>query len=306
MKLYTFEVNQQRRIGAEWQGQLVDLAVAYEACRALHRPETNRLSAFPKDMLTFIRLGAAAVEAAVEALAFGRKRRAVPVGEQILYPLEAVKLLAPLRRPGKIICSGMDQRSDQDENPATKISGEPFYFAKMPSTVIGPDEPILAPPNVEQLDSAIQFAAVIGKSMKKVAEADVLSCIFGYTILNDVFASDLQFQHNQIILGKNFDTFCPLGPCIMTVDEINVSGNVQLRTFLNGAIKQSGSTADCILPLPQLLSSLSQVMTLEPGDIVSTGTRIGGANPFLSMKTGDTIALEIDGIGRLENPVASR
>src|SRR5687768_10817262 len=112
MKLYTFELGQQRRLGAEWQGQLVDLAVAYEAATALQPPQPNRLRAFPADMLTFLRIGAPAIEAAVEAMAFVKKRRAAPVGEQILYPIDAVNLRAPILRPGKIICCELNDNSE--------------------------------------------------------------------------------------------------------------------------------------------------------------------------------------------------
>ena len=133
-----------------------------------------------------------------------------------------------------------------------------------------------------------------------------MDCVAGYTILHDISARDVQFKDNQITLGKNFDTFSPLGPCIVTKDELPDPGNVRLRSLLNGKVMQDGTTADWVFPLPELLSRLSRVMTLEPGDVVSTGTPAGvGAfrKPQVFLKAGDVVRLEIEGIGMLENPV---
>jgi 2-keto-4-pentenoate hydratase/2-oxohepta-3-ene-1,7-dioic acid hydratase in catechol pathway len=299
MRLYTFELNRQTKVGVEWQGQLVDI---HAACSASHQ-EKPRF--FPTDLRQFARIGAPALAAAQEALDFVKKRRAAPVDEQLLYPLDAVRLLAPIPRPGKILCSGNNYRGHQQENSAAAPT-EPFFFAKMPTTVIGPGEPIVKPRLIAQLDYGVELAVIIGRRMKNTPESEVMSSIFGYTILNDITARDVQFKDIQSTLAKNFDTFCPLGPCIVTADEISDPTNLQLRAYLNGNLKQSGATADWIFPLPRLLSYLSQFMTLEPGDIISTGTPPGVGlfqKPPLFMKPGDTIALEIDGIGRLENPV---
>jgi 2,4-didehydro-3-deoxy-L-rhamnonate hydrolase len=135
--------------------------------------------------------------------------------------------------------------------------------------------------------------------------------VFGYTILHDVSARDVQFkapQHNQITLGKNFDSFCPLGPCVVTTDELTRPEACRIRTLLNGVALQDGSTADWLFPLPYLLSFLSRIMTLEPGDIVTTGTPAGVGvfrKPPVYLQPGDLVALEIEGIGRLENPVVA-
>src|SRR3954468_15929372 len=136
---------------------------------------------------------------------------------------------------------------------------------------MGPNEPIVHPRQTQQMDYEVEFAVVIGKAMKKTPERDAMDCVAGYTILHDVSARDVQFKDNQITLGKNFDTFCPMGPCIATRDELRDPGNVRLHSFLNGKVMQDGTTADWVFPLPVLLSKLSQVMTLEPGDVVSTG-----------------------------------
>jgi 2-keto-4-pentenoate hydratase/2-oxohepta-3-ene-1,7-dioic acid hydratase in catechol pathway len=143
--------------------------------------------------------------------------------------------------------------------------------------------------------------------MRHTPEKEVMGSIAGYTILHDVSARDVQFKDNQITLGKNFDTFAPMGPCLVTADELPNPENLRLRTLLNGQVMQDGSTRDWVFPLPKLLSVLSQVMTLEPGDVVSTGTPAGvGAfrKPPIFLKPGDRVVMEIEGVGRLENPVA--
>jgi 2-keto-4-pentenoate hydratase/2-oxohepta-3-ene-1,7-dioic acid hydratase in catechol pathway len=175
--------------------------------------------------------------------------------------------------------------------------------------VIGPGDPIVHPAVSQHVDYEVEFAVVIGRSMRHVAEDEALEHVFGYTILHDVSARDFQFRlprDNHITLGKNFDTFAPIGPCIVTPDEIADLNDVRMRTLLNGAVMQDASTSDWLFPLPRLLSSLAQVMTLQPGDVVTTGTPAGvGAfhQPPVWLKPGDVVALEIEGIGRLENPV---
>ena len=240
--------------------------------------ERGQLRAIPTEMLSLVRLGTLAIEAANEAINFIKKRPAVPVGEQLVYPFDAVKVLAPIPRPGKILCSGINYRGHKEENPEAKMPTEPFFFSKLPSAVIGPGQPIVKPRMTEQLDYEVEFAVVIGKRMKNTAETDVIGSVFGYTVLHDVSARDVQFKDNQITLGKNFDTFCPLGPCIVTADELIEPGNVRLKSTLNGKVMQDGTTADWVFPLPRLLSFLSGVMTLEPGDVVSTGTPAGGGS----------------------------
>jgi len=309
MKLYTFEVASRPRIGIECRGQLVDLPAAYAAMRSSRPAKDGMLPSLPDDMLAFLRLDKAAMEAAQETLTWIGKRPAMPVGEQAMYLFDEARIRAPLPRPGKILCSGINYRAHMEENPAAKMPTEPFFFSKLPSAVIGPGEPIVHPKQTNQLDYEVEFAVVIGKTIRNMPEDQVMSCLAGYTILHDVSARDVQFKDNQITLGKNFDTFCPMGPCIVTPDELPNPGNVRLRSLVNGKVMQDGSTSDWVFPLPVLLSRLSQVMTLEPGDVVSTGTPAGvGAfqRPPLFLKPGDTVRLEIEGIGVLQNPVIAQ
>jgi 2,4-didehydro-3-deoxy-L-rhamnonate hydrolase len=224
------------------------------------------------------------------------------------YDLERLRLIAPIPRPGKILCSGINYRSHLQENPEAILPEEPFFFSKLPSTVIGPSQPIICPRRSEQVDYEIELAVVIGKKMKETAESDALEHVFGYTILHDVSARDVQFRHNQITLGKNFDTFCPTGPCVVTRDEIPRPDRITLKTFLNGRIMQDGSTSDWLFSLPRLLSFLSERITLEPGDIVSTGTPAGVGvfrKPPIFLKPGDIVRLEADQIGVLQNYVTT-
>jgi 2,4-diketo-3-deoxy-L-fuconate hydrolase len=295
MRLYTFEISQQRRLGADLSGQLVDLSVAYDAFAAA-QANPPALRAIPSEMSSFVRLGTIALEAATQTLNYIRKRPAIPVGAQLLYPFEAVRILAPLR-PGKIVCSGIGR----EEGAPT----EPLFFAKLPNTVIGPNEAIINPKVAEQLDAEGSLGVVIGKRMKAVAEAEVMSSIFGCTILHDISARGLQIEDRQVMLAKNFDTFCPLGPCVVTADEL-APENMRMKSILNGNLARDDTIANWMLSLPRLLGILSRVMTLEPGDIVSASTPAGTGVPRRSpvqLKSGDLLSLEIDGIGRLENPI---
>jgi 2,4-diketo-3-deoxy-L-fuconate hydrolase len=308
MKLYTFEISGEQRVGAADKGQLIDLNAACEAMLSARGPRSAHLPGLPSDMLSLLRAGENALQGVRDTISFMSKRPAVPVGRRLAYAFDEVKIAAPLPRPGKILCSGINYRGHMEENPGAKMPADPFFFSKLPSAVIGPNDPIIHPKESKQVDYEVEFAVVIGKKMKATAENEVMSCIAGYTILHDVSARDVQFKDNQITLGKNFDTFCPLGPCIVTTDELTDPGNVRLRSLLNGKVMQDGSTADWVFPLPILLSRLSQVMTLEPGDVVSTGTPAGvGAfrKPPVFLKPGDVVRLEIDGIGVLENPVVA-
>jgi 2-keto-4-pentenoate hydratase/2-oxohepta-3-ene-1,7-dioic acid hydratase in catechol pathway len=223
-------------------------------------------------------------------------------------PLEQVRLLAPIPRPGKILRSGLNYRSHVEENPGAKLPDEPFFFAKMPSVVIGPGQPMVHPKRTRQMDYEVEFAVVIGRSMRNVPEVQVMEHLFGYTILHDVSARDVQFKDSQITLGKNFDTFAPMGPCIVTADEIADPARLRLRSWLNGQLMQDRTNEDWLFPLPRLLASLTEVMTLEPGDVVSTGTPAGVGvfrQPPIFLQPGDVVVLEIEGIGRLENPVVA-
>ena len=280
MRIYAFEAEGDRHVGVERDGHLVDLGVP--------------------DLLTLLRQGPEALQEAA------RRAPGIPAGRGRTYEVAGVRLLAPVPRPGKILCSGINYRSHLVENPAATLPAQPFFFSKVPSAVIGPYAPVCHPALTQQLDWEVELAVVIGRSLRHAAEGEAMKAIAGYTILNDVSARDIQFTDQQITLGKNFDTFAPMGPCLVTPDELRTVENLRLRSFVNGHLMQDGSTTDWVFPLPGLLAFLSRVMTLEPGDVVSTGTP-GGVGVFrkppVFLKPGDTVVVEIEGIGRLENPV---
>lgn len=225
------------------------------------------------------------------------------------HALADVRILAPIPRPGKVLCSGINYHSHFAENPKAVMPAEPFFFAKLSTSVIGHGDPIEHSERTKQLDYEVEFAAVIGRRLHRAKEEDVMPAIFGYTLLNDVSARDVQFKDAQITLGKNFNGFAPIGPCITTADEMTEPGKVQVRAVLNGKVMQDANTSEWLFPLPRLLSFLSHVMALEPGDIVTTGTPAGVGlfqNPQVFMKAGDVIAIEADGIGRLENRIVAQ
>ena len=223
------------------------------------------------------------------------------------YALSDVKLEAPVR-PGKVLCSGINYKGHALENPNAKMPTEPFFFAKLPSSVVGPDTPVEKTDRTSQMDYEVEFSAVIGKRLFKAGEAEVMPAIFGYTLLNDISARDVQFKDNQITIGKNLAGYAPIGPCIVTADELTRPDNVALKTRLNGRTLQDGSTSDWLFSLPRLISFLSGFMPLEPGDIVTTGTPAGvGAfqNPQIFMKAGDVVEIEAAGIGILRTPIVA-
>jgi 2-keto-4-pentenoate hydratase/2-oxohepta-3-ene-1,7-dioic acid hydratase in catechol pathway len=222
--------------------------------------------------------------------------------------ITGARLLAPIPQPGKILCCGVNYLSHQQENPAATLPSEPFFFSKLPSAVVGPDDPIVMPYSECQLDWEVEFAFVIGSTAKRVARDSALDHVFGYTLLHDVSARDVQFKDSQITLGKGFDSFSPIGPCIVTKDEIPDPQNVALACYVNGEQRQAGNTSDQLFPVAVLIETLSRNITLNPGDVVSTGTPAGvGAfrNPKLWLQPGDVCEIEAARIGRLRNPVVA-
>jgi 2-keto-4-pentenoate hydratase/2-oxohepta-3-ene-1,7-dioic acid hydratase in catechol pathway len=304
MRLYIFELDRHLRLGAEHNGRLIDLGAAHAALRRAQGGDTT--AALPTEMLAFIQAGAAALTAASSALAYAVER-----SEGLVYDFEQVRLRAPISRPGKILCSGVNYPGHKQENPSAVLPETPGFFVKLPSAIVGPGDPIVLPKMSAQVDYEVEVAAVLGMRLRRASEAAAQAAVFGYTILHDVSARDIQMkapQPNQISLGKNFDTFAPIGPCIVTADELPRPDNLWLRTILNGQVVQDGSTSEWLFALPYMLAFLSNIMTLDPGDIVTTGTPAGVGyfrQPQLFLKPGDVVALEVEGIGRLENPVIS-
>jgi 2-keto-4-pentenoate hydratase/2-oxohepta-3-ene-1,7-dioic acid hydratase in catechol pathway len=214
----------------------------------------------------------------------------------------------PLGLPSKLLFCGVNYASHLEENPSGVLPEEPFFFAKLPSAIIGPGDPIRIPYEGCQVDYEVELAVVIGRRAQRLAPEDALDAVFGYTLVNDVSARDVQMRNAQVTLGKNFDTFCPIGPRVVTVDKIPDPSMLRISTRVNGELRQDAATADMLFRVPELLSRVSHVMTLEPGDIVTTGTPAGVGcfrNPPLYLQPGDVVVVEADEIGQLENPVVA-
>ena len=231
-----------------------------------------------------------------------------PFLEKVSIPKCEAQLLAPLLFPPKILCLGWNYI---DHAAETKIQPpeEPVVFMKPNTAIIGPDEKVIKRSFVKELDYEGELAIVIGKKAKDIPASEALNYVFGYTIMNDVSARDFQFKDRQWTRGKGFDTFAPTGPCITTRDEMPETSNVGIRTWVNGEQRQNGTTKDMVFNVCEIIYHLSRVMTLEPCDIIATGTPSGvgmARKPKVWLKHGDIVRIQIEGIGVLENQVEER
>jgi 2,4-diketo-3-deoxy-L-fuconate hydrolase len=221
-------------------------------------------------------------------------------------PLAEARIHAPIAGPEKVIGIGLNYEDHAAETGAD-IPEKPIVFAKYANTVIGPGETITIPPITEQADYEAELAVIIGKTARNVSESEALDYVFGYTNANDVSSRDLQFSEGgQWTRSKSIDTFCPLGPYIATADEVGDPQDLSIRCILNGEVMQDGTTSKMIFSVAELVSFLSQGMTLVPGDVIVTGTPpgVGSArDPQVWLKDGDEVTIEIEGLGSLTNPV---
>lgn len=297
MRLVTF-----RQAGAVKIGALIEqgnLIVDFRAADAT----------LPADMLGFIAAGPAALQAARAAVDSGFHR--VNAGD--------CELLAPIPLPARnIFCVGKNYHEharefarsgfDSSNTGGAEVPSHPVVFTKAPSTVIPTGAPI--PGHLDptaSVDYEGELAIVIGKGGRGISGANAFAHIYGYTIVNDVTARELQGRHKQWFLGKSIDGFCPMGPALVTADEIGDVTKLQLKTTVNGELRQDAVVADLIFDIPTLIETISAGITLEPGDVIATGTPVGvgiGFKPPKYLKAGDRVAVTIDPIGTLENPVA--
>lgn len=249
------------------------------------------------DVLAFIQAGDVALAAAKVDLQNSPKGR--------LVPLESVQLLAPLSNPSKILCIGLNYRDHAIESNM-EVPSVPTVFLKLPNAVTGPDAPVRIPDHVKQPDYEAELAVVIGKRGSRIARDDWKEYVFGYTILNDVSARDIQLATSQWTLGKSLDTFAPMGPWIVTRDEITDPHTLDIRLSIGGRVLQHSNTRHLIFGVPELIEYISNLVPLEPGDIISTGTPAGvglGRKPQRWLAPGEEIEVEIEKIGILRNPV---
>jgi 2-keto-4-pentenoate hydratase/2-oxohepta-3-ene-1,7-dioic acid hydratase in catechol pathway len=253
------------------------------------------------------------LQALIEQVAAGG---ALPAAAGSALPLSQVQLEAPLPRPRRnVFCIGLNYRSHAAELAARGFNGAKtadelipkaaVAFSKVPESVIGPGAAIEIPAASSAIDYEAELAVVIGKAGKRIARAQAMEHVFGYTIVNDVTARDLQKRHQQWLIGKSCDTFCPMGPWLVTRDELDGS-RLDVRLWVNDELRQDGHTSDLVFDIPSIIEALSAAMTLLPGDVIATGTPAGVAmafDPPRWLRSGDFVRVQIEGIGTLENPV---
>jgi 2-keto-4-pentenoate hydratase/2-oxohepta-3-ene-1,7-dioic acid hydratase in catechol pathway len=215
--------------------------------------------------------------------------------------------MLPIDRPGKIICIGLNYR-DHAEEQGVPLPEAPLLFAKWQNALIGPGEPIVIPPIVTRCDYEAELGVVIGSRVRDVSAENALDAVAGYICVNDVSARDLQFADGQWTRGKSPDTFCPVGPQLVPRDEVPDPQNLAIRAVLNGETRQESTTANMVFGVADLIAYVTRTITLEPGDLIATGTPAGvGAfrDPPAFMQPGDEITIEIEGLGSLTNPVTA-
>jgi len=253
-------------------------------------------------------LAAAGFPDMISVLAAGpavRDRIGSGIGEPV--PLSSVTLMAPVPRPPKLICVGLNYR-DHAKESGMEIPTVPTIFNKFPNTVIAPGEAIVLPKNSTKPDYEAELAFVIGKGGRHIPADRWREHVFGYTIMNDVSARDFQMATTQWLMGKTFDTFAPMGPVLVSADEITDPHALDISLTINGEVLQHSNTRELIFRIPDLVAFLSSVVTLEPGDVVSTGTPSGvgfARKPPRFLQAGDDVVVRIEGIGELRNPVVA-
>ena len=293
MRLLQFEINDRRGVGIEVEEQIFDTGYA--------------------SMLDLIRDGDRGLERAWAATRSGPS-------------IQTAHVVAPITNPGKILGSGVNYRSHGDEEPGFVFPDEPVWdFIKVATSIVGPGDDIVIPPTDDVIrripghpakfseagfavDYEVELGVVIGRTAKNVRRDQAFDYVFGYTVFNDVGARSLQFHNGQRDLGKNFDTFCPVGPVIVTRDELPDVANVVIRSFVNGELRQEARVGEQIAPPDVAIEWISSIMTLAPGDCLMTGTPAGCGtfmNPPRFLEPGDTVTCSADGIGELINGVVA-
>jgi 2-keto-4-pentenoate hydratase/2-oxohepta-3-ene-1,7-dioic acid hydratase in catechol pathway len=315
MKLVTYEAGKQPRVGVVEGDYVVDVeaALALFAKGRIANPQiraaagtVRKFGAPPRDMIELLVRGekyrkalGLIAKSLAEALTSNKARKG------LLIPFKSARLRAPILRPNKIICVGLNY-ADHAREQGIEPPSQPIYFLKSCNTICGAGNSIVIPPNSSQVDYEAELAVVIGKSGRRIPEEKAYDYVAGYTILNDVSARDMQFSDQQWYRGKSCDTFAPAGPWLVTPDEVPDPHNLRISLTLNGQTMQDSNTGNLIFKVPYLISYLSQSLTWEVGDLISTGTPPGVGvfrKPPVFLKPGDTVSITVERIGTLTNPV---
>lgn len=302
--------------GADWLatkdgGAYVNVQLAYKAwlleggaCASERAAGALARALIPQDMVELIELGKRGRAACDEAVAYAAS---VPGDAPWRMLAAEVRVDAPLKEPKKFLCIGLNYREHAREAGA-EIPTVPVFFNKFATSITGPSGDIQHSAMTEELDYEIELGVVIGRRAKNVPVSEAAAYVYGYTIVNDVSARDLQHSDGQWVKGKALDTYAPIGPCIVTADEVSIPENLRIALSVNGETRQCSNTGDMIFDTCELISYLSNLLTLEPGDIIATGTPSGiGAklDPPQFLKPGDVVRAEIDTIGFIENRVVA-
>jgi acylpyruvate hydrolase len=317
MRLVTYTNHHPPRTGAVWQDQVIDLGRAYAAMLRDHgddcvsQPLIDAL--VPGDLVELLRGGHRTMDAASAAFDWAVQRAtddATPRSvwnEPVLVALADVDLQAPVQLPRKILCVGLNYR-DHAEEQGAKLPRNPILFGKYPPSLIGHGQTIHKPAITEQLDYEAELAVIIGRGGRFIEESDALVHVAGYAAFNDITSRDIQFADRQWLRGKMGDTHAPLGPWMVTADELPDPSHLDISLSRNGDVLQSSNTEQLIFDIPHLIHFISQSVTLEPGDVIATGTPGGvgfARDPQVFLEPGDRVRVEIEGIGALENVVAA-
>lgn len=318
MKLATYQAGKQLAVGVVEGKNIVDVKAAVALAAGRKGPKalyTNArfkaaasvladAGAAPKDMTGVLARG----EEWLKALSTVAKALSKELKDDLgglIAPLASVKLRAPIARPGKITCVGLNY-ADHAREQGIEPPSSPIFFLKGSNTICGPGDAVVIPPNTEQPDFEAEFAVVIGKPGRRIPEERAWDHVAGYMILHDVTARDMQHDDKQWFRGKSCDTFAPTGPWIVTKDEVPDPHNLRISLTLNGVTMQDSSTSNLIFKIPFLVSYLSQSVTWETGDLISTGTPPGVGvfrKPPVFLKSGDTMSVTVEKLGTLTNPV---
>jgi 2-keto-4-pentenoate hydratase/2-oxohepta-3-ene-1,7-dioic acid hydratase in catechol pathway len=310
MRLVTFRRGRgEPKPGALWQEHVLDLTGLAKELATQRGTARRGRGGFPRTVLEIVQGGEAVLALTREAWEYGQRLVGQTAAEELAqrrlaYPAKRVRLLAPIPSPARnVFCLGRNYADHAAERGAAAPE-HPVYFTKPATAVVGPGDDVVHHAITRELDYEVELTAVIGTGGRDIPRAEALKHVFGYTIINDVTARDLQKRHQQWFKGKSLDTFCPMGPVLVTADEIPDPQALAISLRVNGQVRQSSNTSKMIFPVAQCIEALSQGMTLLPGDIIATGTPEGvGAASGNFLKAGDRLEAEVEQIGILHSKI---